>query len=284
MASPYERIARARSLLVAAGIPADDAALDAEVLARHALGWDRGTLLAHGREPAPADFAPAFDALVARRINREPVAQIVGRREFWGRDFKVTTDVLVPRPETELIVEEALAFAEEHEYRTVVDVGTGSGCIAISLACELPDIRVLAVDISDAALALAQRNAELHAVADRVTFQRADVLDGVDGPFDLVLSNPPYLAASEAPLLQPEVARFEPYGALFGGGDGLDVIRRLLHDTPRALAPGGRLILECGMGQDRAVADAAVAEGWKVLRIRDDLQGIPRTLVLARED
>ena len=284
MASPYERIARASSLLVAAGIPAEDAALDAEVLARHALGWDRGTLLAHGREPAPADFAPAFDALVARRINREPVAQIVGRREFWGRDFKVTTDVLVPRPETELIVEEALAFAEEHEYRTVVDVGTGSGCLAISLACELPDIRVLAVDISDAALALAQRNAELHAVADRVTFQRADVLDGVDGPFDLVLSNPPYLAASEAPLLQPEVARFEPYGALFGGGDGLDVIRRLLHDTPRVLARGGRLILECGMGQDRAVADAAVAEGWKVLRIRDDLQGIPRTLVLARED
>ena len=284
MASPYERIARARSLLVAAGIPAEDAALDAEVLARHALGWDRGTLLAHGREPAPADFAPAFDALVARRINREPVAQIVGRREFWGRDFKVTTDVLVPRPETELIVEEALAFAEEHEYRTVVDVGTGSGCLAISLACELPDIRVLAVDISDAALALAQRNAELHAVADRVTFQRADVLDGVDGPFDLVLSNPPYLAASEAPLLQPEVARFEPHGALFGGGDGLDVIRRLFHDTPRVLARGGRLILECGMGQDRAVADAAVAEGWKVLRIRDDLQGIPRTLVLARED
>src|SRR5687767_8792446 len=149
MQTPYERIAQARSRLVEAGLSAADAGFDAEVLARHALGWDRATLLAHGREPAPGDFAAAFEALIARRMRREPVAQIVGRREFWGRDFKVTRDVLVPRPETELIVEEALAFAERSPCRTIVDVGTGSGCIAISVCCELPDVRVVAVDISE---------------------------------------------------------------------------------------------------------------------------------------
>ena len=282
MSTPYERISQARSLLVDAGLSAADAAFDAEVLARHALGWDRATLLAHGREPAPSDFDAAFEPLVARRVRREPVAQIIGRREFWGRDFKVTRDVLVPRPETELIVEEALAFAEQFTCRTVVEVGTGSGCIAISVACELRDVRVVAVDISEPALAVAQRNAELHAVTDRVTFHHADVLDGVDGLFDLVLSNPPYMRAEDAATLQPEVGQYEPQTALFGGDDGLTVVRRILEDAPRVLAPGGRLILEFGMHQDRAIADAAVAAGWKVLRIRKDLQGIPRTAVLTR--
>jgi release factor glutamine methyltransferase len=282
MATPYERIAQARSRLVAAGLSAVDAGFDAEVLARHALGWDRATLLAHGREPAPADFVPAFDALIARRVQREPVAQIIGRREFWGRDFKVTRDVLVPRPETELIVEEALAFAEQFPCRSIAEVGTGSGCIAVSVACELPDVRVTAVDISEAALAIAQRNAELHAVTDRVTFHQADVLEGIEGAFDLVLSNPPYMPAADASTLQPEVLDYEPPTALFGGDDGLDVVRRLLADAPRVLAPGGRLILEFGMGQDRAVSEAAVAAGWRVLHIRKDLQGIPRTGVLAR--
>ena len=282
MHTPYERIAQARSRLVEAGLSAVDASFDAEVLARHALGWDRATLLAHGREPAPADFTPAFEALIARRVRREPVAQIVGRREFWGRDFKVTPDVLVPRPETELIVEEALAFAEQFSCRTIVEVGTGSGCIAVSVACELPDVRIVAVDVSAPALAVAQRNAELHAVTDRVTFHHADVLEGIEGTFDLVLSNPPYMRADDAPTLQPEVLNYEPGAALFGGADGLSVVRRLLDAAPRVLAPGGRLILEFGMDQHRAVADAADAAGWKVLRIRKDLQGIPRTGVFTR--
>ena len=284
MRTPYERIAEARSLLVDAGLSPDEAAFDAEVLARHALGWDRARLLADGRDPAPPGFDATFEALITRRANREPVSQILGRREFWGLDFDVTRDVLTPRPETELVIEEALAFAREHPCHALLDVGTGSGCIALSVAHEVPGARVVAVDISDAALAVARGNAQRLGLADRVHFQHADLLAGIEGPFDLVLSNPPYMRADEATGLQPEVARFEPHSALFAGDDGLAVIRPLLAEVPRVLAPGGRLILEFGMGQDAAVAAAAQGTGWTVVRIRHDLQGIPRTAVLTRAE
>ena len=280
MATPYERIAQARSRLVAAGIPPQDAAFDAEVLARHALGWDRAALVARGREPAPDGFVERYDALVARRVTREPVAHLVGTREFWGLEFEVTADVLVPRPETELIVEEALAFARSHACRTVIDVGTGSGCIAISIARELPEVHGVAVDASEAALAVARRNAARLGVSDRITFTRSDLFENVRLTADLIVSNPPYVPKADEHELQPEVVHFEPHAALFGGDDGLTIVRRLLADARAHLAPQGRLIVEFGLGQEVAVRTAAADAGWEVVRVRSDLQGIPRSIVL----
>ena len=283
MATLHERIGAARERLIAAGIPPLDAAFDAELLARHALGWDRAALLIHGREPEPAGFPAAYHPLIDRRANREPVAQIVGLREFWGLDFEVTPDVLVPRPETELIVEEALAFAREHECRTVIDIGTGSGCLAIAIATELPSVRVTAVDASEAALRVARRNAERHGVANRVAFVQSDLFEQVSGAADLIVSNPPYMPSGNEDSLQPEVVRFEPQSALFGGGsDGLDVIRRILASAGARLSAGGCLIMEFGFGQDADVQEAARAAGWTILRVRPDLQGIPRTIVVVR--
>jgi release factor glutamine methyltransferase len=282
MASPLDAIAAARAVLAQSGIPPADAAIDAEVLARHVLGWDRARLLAYGRDHAPAHFSESFDALVQRRARREPVAIILGRREFWGLDFEVTPDVLVPRPETELLVEEALAFARSHGCRSAVDVGTGSGCIAVALACELPELRLTAVDMSRAALDVAARNAASHGVASRITFVQGDLLGPVSDPVDLIVSNPPYVAEVDAATLAPDVLQFEPHMALFGGRDGLDVLRRLFNDAHSRLAPDGRLIVEFGFGQDAQVRGLAIDSGWDVIRIREDLQGIPRTAVLAR--
>jgi release factor glutamine methyltransferase len=280
MTTPYERIAHARSLLVTAGIPPDDAALDAEVLARHALGWDRATLLAHGRDPAPAGFGALYDTLVARRTQREPVAQIVGTREFWGQAFEVTPDVLVPRPETELIVEEALEFARDHACEIVIDVGTGSGCIGISVAHAVSNARVIAIDRAKAALAVARRNAARLDVSDRLEFREADLFQGTHERADLILANPPYVPDGDEPTLSPEVLGYEPRGALFAGADGLDVIRRLLRDAHNHLRPEGRLIMEFGFGQEDGVRAAAAAAAWTIVRVRSDLQGIPRTIVL----
>jgi release factor glutamine methyltransferase len=284
MPSVAERLAAARGRLEAAGLDPADAALDAEVLARHALGWDRATLLARSRENEPLEFPAVYDALIARRIAREPVAQIVGVREFWDRDFEVTRDVLVPRPETEIIIEEALEFARQHPCRRVIDVGTGSGCLAVTIACELPNVRVTATDVSEAALAVARRNAQRHGVADRVTLVRADVLEGIDEMADLIVANPPYVPESDAAQMPPEVVRYEPHQALFGGPTGLEVIGRLFAQAPARLAPGGRLVVEFGFGQSDSVSNLARKAGWNIERIREDLQGIPRTIVLRRQD
>jgi release factor glutamine methyltransferase len=283
MPSVAERLAAARRRLEAAGLDPADAALDAEVLARHALGWDRATLLARSREHEPGDFAAAYAPLIARRVAREPVAQIVGVREFWERDFEVTRDVLIPRPETEIIVDEALRFAHERPCRHVIDVGTGSGCLAVTIACELPDVRVTATDVSAAALAVARRNAARHGVQDRVTFVRSDVLEGVQDHADVIISNPPYVAEADAAHMQPEVVRYEPHQALFGGVTGLEVISRLFVQAPLCLAPGGLLVVEFGFGQAEQVANLARGAGWRVVGIREDLQGIPRTIVLSRD-
>lgn len=282
MASVAERLTAARARLEAAGIPPADAALDAEVLARHALGWDRARLLAHAREPEPPNFSDTFDSLVDRRAAREPVAQIIGVREFWERDFEVTTDVLIPRPETEIIIEEALAFAREHPCRTAIDVGTGSGCLAVTIASELDDVHVTATDASAAALAVAERNARRHHVAGRITFLQTDVLRGVSGAADLIVSNPPYVPESDAGHMQPEVLRYEPHVALFGGRTGLEMMRRLFVEARDHLAADGRLVVEFGFGQEAAVRELARTTGWDVVRIREDLQGIPRTIVLRK--
>jgi release factor glutamine methyltransferase len=283
MSSVHERLVQARQIFTHAGIDAEEAALDAEVLARHVLDWDRATLVARWRESPPASFDEHFQPLIARRASREPVAYITGHREFWALDFDVTPDVLIPRPETELIVEEAVKHAREvRPPRHIVDVGTGSGCIAIALAREFPSARVTATDISIAALEVARRNAERHGVAQRITLVNADLLDEVP-PADLIVSNPPYIPAGDAASLPPEVGQHEPAAALFGGaGDGLEIVRRLLASAGAHLADEGRLMIEFGFGQEAPLREAALASGWQVVRLCNDLQAIPRVAVLRR--
>ena len=265
-----------------AGIPERAATFDAEVLARHALGWDRVTLLARNRDPEPEDFPSRYAPLVARRAAREPVALILGRREFWGLEFEVTGDVLVPRPETEFVVEEVLTLLRGGlQVRTAMDVGTGSGCLATVLALELPEAAVIATDISRRALVVARRNTERHGVADRVRFLQTDLVEGVSARVDLVVANPPYVPDQAS--LQPEVRRFEPAEALYGGDDGLTIMRRFLATLPERLAPGGRLVMEFGDGQEDAMREVAQSLGWRILNIRDDLQGIARVATLGRD-
>jgi release factor glutamine methyltransferase len=277
-ASLFECIAAARQTLLMSGIAALDAPVDAEVLARHLLGWDRATLLVRGRETPPAGFAERFQSLIDRRSRHEPVAQIVGHREFWGLEFEVTGDVLVPRPETELIVEVALEIADRSRPLNILDVGTGTGCLAIAIAVELPAARITATDFTPAALAVARRNADRHRVEDRVRFLQSNLLDAIEGSFDLIVSNPPYVPERE--VLPRDVAEYEPHQALFAGPDGLDVLRLLIARAPGSLVPGGSLIVEFGFGQAAAVRELATAAGWRVIEIRKDLQGIERVVCL----
>lgn len=253
------------------------------MLARHVLGWDRAVFITRARDVPPASFEAEYHSLIQRRLRREPVALIVGHREFWNLDFEVTGDVLVPRPETELIIEVATELASDGmAFRRIVDVGTGSGCLAVALATEFPRSVVTATDVSAAALAVARRNAARHGVAERVTFVECDLLEGVHEMLELIVSNPPYIPDGDASTLQPEVARFEPRAALIGGPDGLAVIRRLLVGAKQRLAVGGRLVIEFGFGQDAAVAALASGAGWRVIELRRDLQQIPRVAVLGR--
>ena len=268
--------------LIATGIPPIEARLDGELLARVALGgWDRATFIVRSPEPVPPGSAEAFELLVARRLRREPLAYITGRCEFWGFDLEVTPDVLIPRPETELIVEVATQlFAGAPPPGVVVDVGTGSGCLAIALAREFPGARVLATDVSPAAIEVARRNARALAVDERVAFS-VSAFTGEAAGVSLVVSNPPYVAEGDRASLQPEVRDYEPAGALVAGPDGLDVIRELAEAAWTALVPGGWLVFEFGFGQDAAVRtllDAGPRSGaWAEWKIHGDLQGIPRT-------
>ena len=278
-----ERVSEAARELAAAGIDARDAAFDAEVLARCALGWDRATYLARWREPAPPGFGNRYEPLVARRYRREPVARITGQREFWGLDLEVAPAVLVPRPESELLVETALARLGDRTAAWVLaDVGTGSGCLAIALARELPRARVAATDVSPDALVVARRNASRHGTSDRVTFHHADLLDGLPGPFDLIVSNPPYVPDAVIATLAPEVRDHEPAAALRGGPDGLDTVRRLVDAAAERLPPGGRLIVEVGAGQSGGAAGIARRAGLQVADVRPDLQGVPRAVEMRR--
>jgi release factor glutamine methyltransferase len=276
-----EEVARGLERLVAAGIPEDTARLDAELLARHALGWDRAAWLASRRDQAPDPFVSEYATLVARRAAREPVSLITGAREFWGLEFDTRPGVLIPRFETELIVEEALEELAGTKEPRVADVGTGSGCLAVALAHELTHARVVATDLSPLALEVARSNAAKHGVTDRVRFVLTDMLDAVTETFDVIVSNPPYVESGARAALAPEVRDHEPALALFGGADGLDAIRAVFARTPARLAQGGRLMVEFGYGQEDRVCDIAREAGLTVLRIKEDLQGIPRVVVLS---
>jgi release factor glutamine methyltransferase len=271
----------AASRLEAAGWDSRDASLEVEVLARFVLGWDRARLVEEHFAPPPAGVATALGALVQRRLGREPVAYITGTREFWGRDFRVTPAVLIPRPETEIIIEKALElFRPASRPWWLADAGTGSGCLAVTLCCELPHTQVIATDVSAAALAVAAVNARNHAVDARARFVRTTWLDGLTGPFDGIVANPPYVPLADRFSLQRDVVEFEPAGALFGGADGLDAIRVLLGQSEARLAPGGWLLMEIGFGQADAVRrEVERTGGLMLVEIARDLQGCERTLV-----
>ena len=264
-----------------AGLTSENARIDAEVLARHALGWDRARLLADGRDPMPAEVDRRFSALIERRATREPVAFITGHREFWGLDFDVSPDVLIPRPETELIVEAVCERRGRREHvRTIVDVGTGSGCLAIVLSREFSAARVIATDISAAALSIAAGNASRHQVERQVTFVRGDLLEPVQGPIDVIVSNPPYVPSGVE--LSPDIVRYEPPVALYSGHDGLTLLKRLVAGAGARLANDGLFVVEFGLGQDDEVQTFAREAGWRDVTIKEDLQGIPRVAVMNR--
>ena len=280
----HARVVAARQRLRDAGIPSDEADLDARLLAEQLLGWTTERYFVDGSQEEPAGFAERYDALVSRRAAREPFAYIVGHEEFWGLDFEVTPAVLIPRPETELIVGVTLAlFPDRDAAFCACDVGTGSGCIAVSIAHERPHAIVTATDVSASALVVARRNAERHGVASRVRCRCGDLFAGAADAFDLVVSNPPYVGERDRPTIQAEVGRFEPAQALFAGEDGLDTIRRLVERAPARLTPGGHLVFEFGFGQADAVANLiAAARGLVLIELRRDLQDIPRVAIAQR--
>jgi release factor glutamine methyltransferase len=275
--------------LASAGLAFDDSRQDAALLARWTLGWSQAEWLARHRE-TPADaVADTYHSAIRRRANREPIAYITGTREFYGRSFRVTPDVLIPRPETELVVEEALALLAAltptpgPAAPRVADVGTGSGCLAVTIALERPSAHVLAVDISEAALRIAYENARALGAGSRIEFWRGAFLPRGVPPLDLVVANPPYVAERDRDQLPIEVRGFEPPQALFGGPDGLRVIRALVPEAAAALRPSGWLIMEIGAGQSEDVGALLQDTGSFALHhIRRDRQDIPRVVVARR--
>ena len=243
MMPAHQAVAQAAERLAARGIA--DARLEAEVLARHALGYDRATYFASLREPPDAARQARIERLVGRRAQGEPLAYITGHREFYGLDFIVNPAVLIPRQETELLVDKALEWAagQGHDAPLIADVGTGSGAIAVALACRLPRARVCAIDASAAALAVADRNRRRHGVAERVALLQGDLLTAVKPGVDAIVSNPPYIASALLSGLPREVRR-EPALALDGGQDGLRLTRRLIAQAARRLNRGGLLLVE----------------------------------------
>ena len=274
-----EAIARGTARLAAAGVPQPDQ--DARRLYRWAAGLDGPRLTAALSEPAGADEIACFDRAIAERAGRAPVSQITGERLFWGRSFEVTPEVLDPRPETETLIAAAL---EGPAARRVLDLGTGSGCILLTLLAEWPEATGLGTDISPGALAVAGRNAARLGVADRARLARADWLDGIEGPFDLVVSNPPYLAERERAGLAPEVRDHEPWLALGAGEDGIDAYRRIAAGVRRVLAPRARLLLEIGPGQAAPVRELLAVAGLASAGCHADMDGRTRVLAATLRD
>jgi len=277
-----DRLTEARGRLVAAGIPADEAAIDVDLYARRILGWDRANLITRRGEEVPAGLDPTFSEWVARREHREPSAYIIGEREFYGRDFLVSPAVLIPRPETEHIVEALLPLLAAQPTALVADIGTGSGNIAVTLACEARGCRVVATDVSDVALAVAARNAVRYGVEDRVTFVHTSYLDGVTDTFDVIAANPPYVRETDRAGLSPSVQR-EPAVAIFGGEDGMRDVEGVLVATDARLRRDGWLLMEFGFGQEEDIRQAIARHpALRLDRVVADLQGLPRTIVAQR--
>jgi release factor glutamine methyltransferase len=261
-----------------------DARLDAETLLMHVLGRDRAYLYAHPELELACSELTKYHEALGRRATGEPLQYIAGHQEFWGLDLRVTSAVLIPRPETEHTVEVALDVLRGNHSPHIVDVGTGSGCIALALASELPKAKIEAVDVSPQALQVAAENAARLGLAQRVHFAESDLLEifWKGGPsFDLVVSNPPYVGTSESDKLQIEVREHEPHVALFGGVEGLDIYRRMVPQAERVLKPQGWLVMEVGYTQETAIRNLLTV--WEDVRSVPDLQGIPRVIVARKK-
>lgn len=270
----------ATEALRAAGIE-DAAWLEAEVLLRHTLDLDRAHLYARLQEDLGSGDQAVFHSLLARRLVHEPTAYIVGQREFYGLDLETTPAALIPRPETELLVQEALSRACGREPLLIVDVGTGNGAIAVALAVHLPQAALVAIDLSREALALAVRNARRHGVESRVSFLQADLLAPLAQAADLIVANLPYVRSADWEALPPEIREHEPRAALDGGPDGLREIERLLEQVPSYLRPGGSLLVEVGPPQAApALALARRCFPDAAARILPDAAGLDRLLAI----
>jgi len=260
----------------------DDPQVDARILVGHALRLDRVQLMAQSDRLLEAREVKAISALAARRLRHEPVARIIGHKDFWDLTLAVGPDVLVPRPETETVVETALDYVMNAGLRLerlrILDIGTGTGALLLALLQELPNALGTGSDISEAAIAVARGNAERNGLAERCSFVVCNVAAGISGTFDIVVSNPPYIPHGEIARLMPEVRDFDPSLALDGGADGLDAYRAIASEARRLLAPAGGIFVELGIGQESTVRTLFAAAGLNVHPPREDLAGIARCL------
>jgi release factor glutamine methyltransferase len=271
----------ATPLLAEAGIEASHR--EARILLAHALGGDLATLLRRQDEAVTPEVAARFAGFIARRAARESSATILGHREFWSLDFLVSADTLIPRPDSETVIEAALGcFPGRSAVSRILDLGTGSGCLLLAALSEFRAAWGLGVDRAEGAALVAARNAERLGLNGRAAFLVGDWAGALSGRFDLVLSNPPYIPAADIAGLEPEVARHEPVLALDGGADGLDAYRRLFADLARLLTPVGKAVFEFGLGQETALARLAKGYGLAVEGTRPDLAGHPRVTILGR--
>jgi release factor glutamine methyltransferase len=282
-----EAINAASAKLTAAGIPT--ARLDAEVLLSFVLRKDRAWLITHIHDALDDEAGRIFEATIRRRALREPLQYITGRQEFWGLEFTVTPDVLIPRPETELVVETALAMAQKGEQLTIIDLCAGSGCIAVCLAKELPSARIFAADLSEKALSVARGNAQKHGVLARIRFFEGDLfrpLEELDihGQVDIIVSNPPYVRSGELRDLQSEVRDYEPEMALVAGPKGTELHQKIINEAPEYLKSHGVLIMELGLGQSGTLIRVVSSTGkYAAPEVHKDLAGIERVIAARKK-
>lgn len=282
-----EAIIKATDKLSASGIAA--ARLDAELLLSHVLQKDRTWVFTHAHDGLDAGSDKQFQQLVLRRSRREPLQYILGGQEFRGLEFKVTPEVLVPRPETELVVESAITFLKSIPHPAIIDLCTGSGCIAVSLTKEIETARVFATDLSDRALIVARENARNHGVTERIRFFEGDLFSPLKeldlrGRIDVITANPPYIQSADLPELQPEVRDYEPHVALIAGPEGTEIHERIITEAFAFLKKGGALIMEMGIGQSATLIAMAEAAGeYGKPETRKDLAGIDRVIIIQKK-
>ena len=245
----------------------DNAARDARILVAHALGITKAQLSLNTNENVPEETRSSLEKLISRRINREPIAKILGKRQFWGRTFFINEDVLDPRGDTETLID----YVIDRPARSVLELGTGSGVIAISLACEWKEVNVVATDISEAALLVAQKNAKNFDVEDKIDFLKSDWFEAIEGKFDLIISNPPYIGFSEINEISQEVLKHDPELALFAGSDGLGAYERIIPYLTKFLKPKGIVVLEIGASQSDSVKTLMNSSGLSEVKTLKDL-------------